>query len=175
MQDTFTPKWSKIFRSLNNLIDLFKIKLDSTPENTFENNPTLKGWWIRWSNQHFQLYFPWTTLLCYLIVPAQHPELLRAHLSGSVAQQYSAAPRVGSELLRKHTESPLHPSTTTPVQLSLCSAPGPTEVLLGPSLDPSLAPGRAKEGGKFSNPFSFTLQDWWALEHFLSHSLGHFL
>lgn len=52
----------------------FKTKLDNIPENTFENNPSLKGWLIRWSSQYFLTIFSMVHLiLCYLIVPVQHP------------------------------------------------------------------------------------------------------
>lgn len=52
----------------------FKIKLDYAPENTFENNCALKGWWIRWSNQYFPVIFSMILFVfCYLIVPVQYP------------------------------------------------------------------------------------------------------
>lgn len=111
MQDIFTPNWSTVFRSLNILID-FKIRLDNAPENTFENNPALKGWWIRWSNQHFPVIFsPDPFIFCYLIVPVQHPALLRDYPLGSAAQRWDIVPPTGSHsYLGNAWHPPLRPS-----------------------------------------------------------------
>lgn len=168
MQDIFTPNWSTVFRSLNILID-FKIKLDKAPENTFENNPALKGWWIRWSNQHFPVIFsPNHFIFCYLIIPVQHPALLRDYPLGSTAQQRDIVPPTGSlSYLGNARCPPLRPShhCTCTAQLvcnsRLCrstlqpkASPAHTQVVLsetGSFLTPCL-PGLMCTGDNISSP-----------------------
>lgn len=89
MQHTFTPSWSTIL-SLNFLMCFFKTKLDNAPENTFENNPALTGWWIRWSSQYFLVIFSMVHfILCYIIVLVQHPGTTqRLYLIDPTAQTF---------------------------------------------------------------------------------------
>lgn len=111
MQHIFTPSWSTIF-SLNFLMGFFKTKLDNIPENTFENNPALKGWWIRWSSQYFLVIFSMVHfILCYLIVPIQHPGTTqRLYLIDSTAQTFDVLFLVDQKATLGMSSIPLCPS-----------------------------------------------------------------
>lgn len=141
----------------------FKIKLDNAPENTFENNRALKGWWIRWSNQYFPVIFSMIHFIfCYLIVPVQYPGTTqRLSFRLNSPEVWCADSRWFKRAIWEMYSIPLFAlPTTAPARLRLCrrtplSKPSPAhiQVLLS-------------QTGRFPTPFSFpfSLQSLWPQE-----------